>query len=198
MEKKNLLIGLILFLVVTNVATILTVVLHIQKQNRETVSSGVSVPSGEISELPGTRGANFMAERLGLQPEQRDSFRQASWTYNSQARIINQELVDLRDQLLQEMDRKSPDPARLDALSEQIGINHKNLKRLSVEHYLALKSFCTDEQKQGLFELFRTILNEGENFTVPGGRGGQNRGNQRQGQRGRGPWWQNQKDSVFN
>lgn len=198
MGKKNLLIGLVLFLAVTNVATILTVWLHIRNQDRETVSNQTTVVAGDTTEIPGEQRVNYMAEQLKLTPVQRDSFQRATREYAWKARTISQEMSLLRDQLLDEMDKESPDSVKLSQFSEQIGQEHTNLKKLSVDHYLDLKSYCTPDQKRELFEMFKKILKPDGDVNVPRGPGppGGNRG--RQGKGGRGPWWQNQQDSVFN
>jgi hypothetical protein len=198
MKKQNLLIGLVLFLAVTNVATILTVARHINKQDKVSLSGNVSALTGDTAGIPGTQRVQYMAEQLGLSSEQQDSFRKATWDYGRNARDISQEMSRLRDLLLIEMDRETPDTTRLSQLSEQIGFQHTNLKKLSVDHYLVLKSFCTEDQKKELFEMFKKVLKPDGEVNVPRGQGPPGGGRGGPGKNGRGPWWQNQKDSVSN
>ncbi len=197
MKKNNLLVCLVLFLLMTNVATILTVVLHINKKTGGT-SVAASAISGDTTAIPGSQRVNYMAEQLKLTPDQQDSFRKATWDYGRKARDISQEMSRLRDLLLTEMDRETPDTTRLSQLSEQIGFQHTNLKKLSVDHYLVLKSFCTEDQKKELFEMFKKVLKPDGEVNVPRGQGPPGGGRGGPGKNGRGPWWQNQKDSVSN
>lgn len=198
MKKKNLLIGLVLFLAVTNVATILTVARHINKQDKEVLASRAPAMAGDTTGVPGTQRVKYMSEQLGLSSEQQESFRKATWEYGREAQSISQEMSRLRDLLLIEMDRETPDTTRLSQLSEQIGYQHTNLKKLSVDHYLVLKSFCTDDQKNELFEMFKKVLKPDGEVNVPRGQGPPGGGRGGPGKGGRGPWWQNQKDSVLN
>ncbi|HBB90231.1 MAG: hypothetical protein A2X22_13950 [Bacteroidetes bacterium GWF2_49_14] len=196
MKKQNLLIGLVLFLVVTNVATILTVARHINKQDKGFITNRASAMAGDTAGVPGTQRVKYMAEQLGLSSDQQDSFRNATWEYGRKAQGISQKMSRLRDLLLIEMDKDTPDTTRLSQLSEQIGFQHTNLKKLSVDHYLVLKSFCMDDQKKELFEMFEKVLKPDGEVSMPRGQGPPGRGRGGPGKSGRGPWWQNQKDSV--
>jgi len=196
MEKKKILIGLIVFLMLLNAATILTVVLLMNRPDQTGRRTVTTAAMQDTSGIPGTQRVRYMADQLGLDAEQQKEFRTASWDYGRQARAISQKMSQLRDQLLEEMVKIQPDTTTLDSLSEQIGINHTLLKKLTVDHYLRLKSLCTDEQKKGLHEMFRKILNPDGDVNLPNGQGRPMGGPQGGGQPGRGPWWKNNTDSI--
>jgi uncharacterized membrane protein len=198
MKAKNLLIGIIIFLAVLNVATIATVIILINRTNTpDDVTSTISDTSIPLpNELPATQTARYLGQRLNLSVDQQESFRQASMNYNRNARLISLEMGRLRDELLEEMDRNVPDTVMLGAISEEIGRHHVELKRLTIDHYLSLKQLCNEEQKRELYLLFKTILNPDGEISTPRGQG-QSRDNPRgRGRQGRGPWWNNQADSV--
>jgi len=198
MKAKNLLIGIIIFLTVLNVATIATVVIHINRTNTpDNVTSTITDTStSQSNEIPSTQTARYLGQRLNLSVDQQESFRQASMNYNRNARLISLEMGRLRDELLEEMDRDVPDTVMLGAISEEIGRRHVELKRLTVTHYLSLKQLCNEEQKRELYLLFKTILNPDGEISTPRGQGPPRDNPRGRGRQGRGPWWNNQADSV--
>ena len=192
MEKRKLLIGLILFLVITNVATIATVLVHTRKSSGADRSSGQAASTGSPGAVPDTQRALFFTNELKLDKEQQAKFRTIQREYMRDARAISTEMSHLRDDLLQAMDQDNPDESRLNALSEQIGIKHTELKKLTVRYYIGLKAICKPDQQEQLYEIIRKIIKPDGDVQLPEGPGGHQGG---RGQ-GRGPWWKDKKDSV--
>jgi len=190
MDRKKILIGVILFLVLLNLGTILTVVIHLRSsEGAKEVTSNSAVDSLPVT---GIQRVNYLADELNLTEDQKKDFRTASQEYGRQARSITLKMSKLREELLQEMDKKEPDQEHLDSLSEEIGNEHIRMKKLTVQHYLALKSLCTEDQKDKLYQVFSKLLNSEGEIRGPRGQGGPPAG----GGQGRGPWWSKQKDSV--
>jgi len=191
MKKPYILIALVLFLVMTNVATVLSVVLHIRQTDQATVSEPVASDS---LALPDRQRVIFFTEQLGLTPEQQDAFREVSFTYNQAALTISNEMAVLRNRQLMAMHAAEPDMNQLNTLSEEIGQLHTRLKNLTIGYYLGLKGICTVDQQQQSYAIFKKILNpEGEVDLPRGGpRGRSGRGGGPPADRG--PWWQ--RDSL--
>jgi len=188
MEKRKLLIGLILFLAITNIVTVLTVVLR----DKPSDLSGSKATPTEIKQgIPDTQRTLFFTRELKLDSAQQNKFREIHWNYMRKARKISSDMSLLRDSLLDSMDDSQPDSVRLNELSEQIGINHTELKKLTVQYYISLKSICNQEQQIRLYELIKGILKPDGDVQVPRGQGPQGGNGQ-----GRGPWWREMKDSV--
>jgi len=188
MDKQKILIGLILFLVITNIATVLTVVLR----DKPSDSPGTKATFSEIQEgIPDTQQTMFFARELKLDSDQQNQFREIHWNYMRKAKLISYDMSLLRDSLLDSMDESRPDSIRLNELAEQIGINHTELKKLTVQYYISLKSICNPEQQTRLYELIKGILKPDGDVQIPRGQGPQ--GGKGQGQ---GPWWRETKDSV--
>jgi Spy/CpxP family protein refolding chaperone len=181
MDKLKLLIGLILFLVITNIVTILTVVLR----DKPSEPSGTEATALEMQEgFPDTQRTMFFSRELKLDDDQQDQFRTIHGNYMRRARMISYEMSLLRDSLLNSMDEDQPDFVRLNKLSEQIGNNHTELKKLTVQYYISLKSICNPEQQIRLYELIKGILKPDGDVQIPRGQGFQG-GNGR----GRGLGW---------
>ncbi len=194
MDKRKLLTGLILFLIMTNIATILTVVLHINNPHQNTNKQKTNTVYPDTTVMQETQQVRYLSKKLGLTREQHNLFREMSWKYGRQARAISWEMSRLREDLLEEMDSETPDTPIMNSLSEQIGTKHVILKKLTVDHYLNLKSLCNEDQKRALYEEFRKIISpDGE--VMPPGRG---RPAGAGPPKNRGPWWQESRDTTFN
>ncbi|MDD4645919.1 MAG: periplasmic heavy metal sensor, partial [Bacteroidales bacterium] len=192
--KRKLLIGLIIFLVITNVATIITVWTQV---NRSPEKSRVE-PSGTVVEsteaVPDNQRTRFFTGELNLDSTQQNAFRNIHWTYMQNARAISLEMSQMRDTLLQSMNQLQPDSAKLNALSEQIGTKHAELKKLTVQYYLGLKAVCNPDQQEKLYGIIRKLINPEGDVQLPSGRRGPQTG---RGQGG-GPWWRDKKNSSIN
>ena len=171
MLRKNLITGLILFLLVTNIATIATVIVHVNGDKRQPVSSVQAISEEDTTVVPDNQRVLFLTEQLGLDPGQQEAFRRLSMEYGFKAKAISLKMSNLRDQLLLEMATEEPDHSVLNAISEEIGHWHVELKKLTVDHYLNLKAHCTDEQKQMLFQVMRKVINPEGDVLVPQGQG---------------------------
>lgn len=195
MKNYRLLIGLIMFLAVTNIATVLTVVRHIRNNSGEagTEQQVEGKQGGSPVDLPDTQRTLFFTNELKLDVDQQAAFRKVNWDYSRQTKEISSAMSLLREQLLRALDQTEPDTVLLNALSDQIGQKHTELKKLTITYYLGLKSICNVDQKKALYEMFQKLLSPESNVNVPGGRM-QGRGPQQ----GRGPWWKNEKDSITN
>jgi hypothetical protein len=197
MKNYRLLIGLILFLIVTNIATILTVVRHIRNQ-KDAIGTELRQEGNKDNknptELPDTQRTLFFTNALALDSNQQSAFREVNWNYGRQTKEISQAMSLLREELLMALDQSEPDTALLNNLSDQIGKKHTELKKMTITYYLGLKSICNSDQKKALFVMFQKLLSPESNVNAPNGRP-EGRGPQGQVQ-GRGPWWKDKKDSI--
>ena len=194
MEKRKLLIALVLFLVITNAVTIITVLLHTSQSSTKNQLDKKAVAIEVPGTIPDTQRVLFFTKELKLDSEQQSKFRNIQRDYMRGARAISAEMSRLRDDLLQAMDQDQTDSIRLSLLSEQIGIKHTELKKLTVKYYIGLKAICKPDQQEQLYEIIRKIIKPDGDVQLPEGEGGRKGG---RGQ-GRGPWWQNKNDSVIN
>ncbi len=192
MEKRKLLIGLILFLILTNAATILTVVVHTSKSSERNQTEKNATAVENTQAVPNNQRTQFFTRELNLNSGQQEKFRDIHRDYMWSARSISAEMSHLRDDLLGAMDQDQPDSTRMNDFSEQIGQKHTELKKLTVKYYIGLKAICDKNQQVKLYEIIRKIIKPDGDVQLPSesGRLGGN------GQ-GRGPWWKDKKDSVL-
>lgn len=184
MIRTKLLIWVIIILAVLNLATIISGISYSSK-NRNT---GVVK-----TEVPFNQRADFFYEQLGLTPEQREHFLEYNQEFNRNARAITNDLNTLRFSMIKEMAESNPDRSKLDDICTRIGTLHTQLKGVTVDYYLQMKSVCDKQQQQALNDLFERMLDSDGNLEMRRpGYGRQNRG----GGYGRGR--QNQNKPMFN
>ncbi len=175
MNKTSVYIIIIIFLLVTNVATIITTV----SLNRK--DQGQAEPAAVI-ELPRERRVGFFHNHIGLREEQRQAFDNYNRQYYMQAGQLSGKMHQLRRLMVDEMASENPDTTLLNNIASEFGSLHKEMKKLTMEYYFNLKSVSDEAQKERLHYMFRDMLDpEGDIYGR--GRGGAGRGLRRGGGR---------------
>jgi Spy/CpxP family protein refolding chaperone len=156
-KKYSLMIWAVVILAVMNISTLTTILYHkYQSDKTDTVSASDPKQSETDSEKFSGR---YFRDQLNLGSEQMDKFRKINPVFRPKARSITIELAQKRNQMLIEMSAAKSDTLRLNALSDSIGQLHSNLKKITFQYYLEIKSICNPEQQKKLEQLF------GEMFT---------------------------------
>lgn len=150
-SKYNILILIIVFLLVTNVTTVVT---FIMKENNLKLKE-----NGTMVEIPDKGLGRFFRDELGLNQEQHIAFREQRRKFRDDGRKITQNLQTKRRAFLDEMSKTKPDTAKLEKLSDEIGDLHKQLKQRTYTYFFKLKSHCNVEQQEKLFNIFRAMNN---------------------------------------
>ncbi len=177
MKRNNIYLIIILFLVVTNIATVVSVRSDAEKDAFEDLSV-ISQPQAERM--------SFFYGELGLTQDQEEDVAGFNKDYYETAEAITLKLTDMRHEIVSEVSKENPDKEYLESVIEEFGDHHAELKRATVDFYYQLSSVCSPEQKGRLENMFRDMLDpDGEIYGR--GRGGQGRGPYHGGQgRGRG------------
>lgn len=147
MNKTKILLLIILFLLVTNIATIITGI----------ISSSDRGQAEDVQETATGTKINFFAGQLGLSEGQKSDFMRFNRTFNRDAHLITSGIEDLRFRMIDEMASPEPDRKILDSICTEIGIRHTLLKKETVDYYLNLKNICNEGQKEQLHGLFREM-----------------------------------------
>ena len=166
-------VWIVVALVVLNLSTLTTIIYNrykVSKNEKSPFRKGtISIPRQERF------SGRYFRENLNLNAEQTEEFQKFNPEFRRNAREINIRLSDMRSEMLDEMAYKNVDTARLNELSDSIGLLHSNLKKLTYKYYLDLRKICEPEQYPLLEEMFSETFNEG----MPGGRGNMMRARQR-------------------
>jgi len=157
----------VIFLLVTNVATIVTV-RRIAKNNAED-----SLP---VVDLPRDARMGYFRGSLGLNEDQMIILNRYNADYNKRAADINRRLMSLRKRMIIEISGDKPDSSVIDSVLEEFGACHIELKRATIYYYNELQSICNDEQQHNLELFFRNMLDpQGPMYLRGPGRGGRGR-----------------------
>ena len=165
--KYRILIWLVLILFAMNIATIASLVYH----TRETKKQTSTQKSADQSVVKAEQGAGFFREQLNLDPEQVVRFRDVNRDYNRAAHRIANDLERLRQEMVALMGQAESDTIRLNAICVEIGHQHEQLKKLTVDYYLKMKSSCNEEQQIKLNYIFKEMVQKEDTVASHQGKG---------------------------
>jgi len=160
-NKERIYIWIIVGLLAVNISTIATISYHAYFKNS---SSPVEV---EQIDIPDDHLGRFFRDELNLNMEQHRKFRAYRQEFHNQATSLTSEMQDVRSRIIRELAAEESDSAALYQMAGEIGDMHKELKCLTYEYYLEMKSICTPEQKKKLFQIFNSMLTSEAEVIMP-------------------------------
>lgn len=152
----------IILLVILNLTTIGTILFR----NRESSRENIAIVLDENLQNPLT--GRFFRQTLGFSDTQMELFREANQTFQYAANDLIYEMDSLKNEMFTELNRPSPDSTRLNELSDHVGSHHAELKKITNNFYLKLKSVCDSTQCAQLQKEFLPLFRDG---TINRGRG---------------------------
>ena len=161
-NKYRILIWVIIILIATNLSMGISFFNHPRPDSRITVKAEEENP-----EVPAQQRTRFFREQLDLDPQQVNLFRELNRDFNRTAWQIQNRLAWFRQTMVNEMGQDEPDMQELESIAAQIGELHEELKKETIEYYLAMKKVCTPEQQQKLHQLFLAVLGANEDVSLP-------------------------------
>jgi Spy/CpxP family protein refolding chaperone len=178
---KVLLTILVVFLLGTNIAVIITFQNHLRSEAKEKEKQ-IIVPDSQLG--------RFFNDELNLDANQQEQFREFRRTYNRSASAILWEMEEVRSKMAKELNSARPARTQLDQLADQLGDKHKALKKLTFDYYFNMQSALKEEQQEKMVKIFQAMLTDEGNAktTIPGSMNHRGQG------QGRG--WQTKADSV--
>lgn len=171
MNRTAIYIAIIIFLLVTNLATIFTIV-SINK--KETVDAGQT----PVIEMPRDNRIGYFHNQLGIGDDQFPAFRDYNRQFNMGAGELTVRMKELRHQMVDEMASEQPDTALLYDIASEFGRLHEEMKKLTMQYYFNLKSISDEQQRERLHFMFRDMLDP-DGAIYGRGRGGEGRGMRR-------------------
>lgn len=183
LNTKTILLIIIVFLLGTNIAVIVTYQSHLQ---------GEKLKIENKIEIPDRQFGRFFNEELNLSNEQQNSFREFRRNYNRAANRILFEMDEIRIEMANTLKSAHPDRKVLDKLAEKLGNKHEALKGLTFDYYFNMQRVLDKVQQEKMVGIFQAMLTEtGDAKTpIPNGSGHQGQG------RGQGQGWRSMQDSI--
>lgn len=148
-NKKNLVIISIAVLLIVNIAAISTVLYLTYKRP----------PMPERSSRESMR---TVQDNLKLSKDQKIAFKTYQNDYQEETKDVFIEMHKKRVMMMDEFSKEIPDSMLLYDLAKQTGNLHHELKRLTINHLLDLKSICNKEQFRYLEGMFRKKIMDDE------------------------------------
>lgn len=167
----RMLVWVIVILLATNLSMAITFLYHKQQDKKaaqQTEESAVEVPAEQRT--------RFFREQLNLNQEQGNQFRELNRNYNRTARDITFQLEKLRSEMVAELGKTELAKEKLEEITKTIGELHTQLKNVTIDYYLGMKTVCDDNQKEKLNEIFQSMLKQNEDVKLPGRQGRYGRG----------------------
>ncbi len=160
--NKNILIWIIVILAITNISTVGTIIY--QTYFQQTISQN---NQSEQIEIPNNHLGRFFRDELNLTYEQHQQFRDIRQKFHTNANVVTDEMQVKRNEIMLQLGKEKTDTVYLHTLAKEIGNLHEELKHLTFEYYLDMKSICSDEQKDKLFQIFNAMTNNGGEIEMP-------------------------------
>ena len=141
---------LIIFLLVTNTATITTIVMHHQKMRSHFKHFDHRPPFN----IPEKHFDKFLIKELEFNKKQAQDFKVIRTQFIQNADKIHDSMIIFRKTIDIELKKDNTDSTKLFHAAKKIGYFHTELKLLSFKYILDTKKICTKEQQKKLFEIF--------------------------------------------
>jgi hypothetical protein len=165
-NNKGWLIWVIVVLVVMNLSTFITIFYH---QHTSNIAVSDTLQHQQSLEANAEKySGRYFRDKLNLDGDQMDKFREINPEFRQQARYITMELADKRKRMLLEMSSSQYDTVKLNMISDSIGLLHSRLKKITYKYYLDLKNICNTEQKIQLEQLFKEMFTNDAPMGFPG------------------------------
>jgi Heavy-metal resistance len=148
-ERTRLYLFIIIVLVIFNITAIVAIVYHLRSEHRQ------MRPDREDNRDRG----RHLADKIGFDKVQAVQFDTLRADFGRKAKVIMNSIQEKKLEMLNEFTSETPDTAKLYQLTREIGNLHAAMRRLSIDHFLAIKKISTAEQKAKLLGLFRNLMN---------------------------------------
>ena len=151
-KQNKILSWIIIILLATNISTIATILYNNNLNEKNSQSSEEII-------IPDSGLGRFFREELDLTTHQHQQFRSFRQGYQTDASKIVKQLQKKRSEMLNELSTENPDTNNLYQIANEIGLLHRELKYMTIEYYLNLKNTCNEQQRAGLYKVFKTMHN---------------------------------------
>ncbi len=156
MNRTNKILWVVaVLLLILNLTTLGTIFYHNQKNKKDDVA--IVLDENRQNPLTG----RFFRQQLGFNDKQMDAFREANHEFQDKANGLIFEIDSLKSETFEELNSANPDTIRINELSTHIGKHHIELKNITNEFYLTVKSVCDSSQQEMLKEAFTPLFKDG-------------------------------------
>lgn len=150
-------------LLVLNLTTIGTILYH----NHQNKNDREVVVLDETQRNP--LSGRFFRQELGFNDSQMNVFREANREFQFVANYLIFRMDSLKAEMFKELNKTRSDTKVLNNLSVLLGNDHAELKNITNDFYLKIKSVCDDSQCELLQQAFQPLYRDGTDVNFRGG-----------------------------
>jgi len=147
MNNSKTLKWILIILIISNVASISGLLYHILTGNENLT---VMPPGWQ-------RRESRVVDHLGLDDEQFNAFRGLKSSFHQDVSPKMFELQRTRVAFFNELEKQNPDKEKLKEYASRVGQLQKDIKQLSIGHYLEIKKILTPRQQKNFFHALRDL-----------------------------------------
>lgn len=151
LSVKNIYLLIIVFLLATNVAVIITFRNHLRSE-KPNIEDKIEVPNSRLG--------RFFREELELNSVQHQKFRGFRQHYHQTTNKLLGDMQVIRNTILHELNNRNPNRKKLDKLAHKIGEMHTELKGLTYDYYLNMQGVLNESQQDKMVNIFQSMLTE--------------------------------------
>ena len=168
MNKLSVYKWTIALLVVLNLTTIGTILVHHTNEKQEQESILIE-PENDIRV-----NGRYFRQVIGFDNQQMEEFRTINRKFQPEARKVLFQIDSLKNLSFEVLNQPAPDTAQLNSIAAEIGIRHAQLKKVTHHFYLQLRELSTDEQAIHLQQVFSPLFMSTSNSPMSNQRSGRN------------------------
>ncbi|MFA6924358.1 MAG: hypothetical protein WC223_08905 [Bacteroidales bacterium] len=150
LSKQRILILVIVFLLITNLATLFTIGYHKWLFKHSNCGS------------PRSRIIKFIQEELSFSQKQMDEYKLSKKEYRKKEKNLYNDVTIMRMMIYKELSQQNPDTIKLDSLAKEFGSIFTKLTKGNIESYLKTRAMCDEQQKTKLSGIFREVYSSEE------------------------------------
>ena len=156
LQKKRLVIGIIIFLLLINISSISTIVFHKYRytENSYDTTNTNFVRNNNNNRNSHSRVKNFIKEELSLTDEQFTEYCTLKDENINKTELIFEKMNEYRKLIIEEVKEEEPDTVLLNSFSKNIGELHTQMQLETIRHFLEVKKNLNEDQ----IEKFKIIL----------------------------------------
>lgn len=155
MNNNKTLIGMVVLLLILNITTVGTILYNKHKKTTEDKSIVLNEAGNNML------NCHFIKESVGFDQKQMQDFRTANLEFRPKANRIISQIDTVKNRMFSELKKTKSDTLKLNALANQTGALHAELKRETNRFYLKIKTMCSPEQLKKLQSTFSPLFCKG-------------------------------------
>ena len=149
--KKRMAIWVIIFLLITNIATLATICYHRWNFKNRMMNN----PHHKIEA--------FIKNELNLNAKQTEDYRKIKEEFRKERTTLSEKIQQNHAAMFDQYSIANPDTAKLNIIAKENGEFFKKMSQMSIKHFFNLRNICDEKQKVKLSGVYKEMNSEVKN-----------------------------------